>query len=81
MVYGTVGRNDGFRPKPLWRLVFYQHRPCHINERPILPFHYTILLWRVGIEELMLDAFFLKILFHVKIFKLSFIVAPDLLHF
>jgi hypothetical protein len=43
--------------------------------------HYTILLWRVGSGELMLDVFLLKIFLHLKIFKLRSIIAPYLLHF
>jgi hypothetical protein len=81
MVYRMVGRIYDFRPKPLWRLVFSQHCPCHINERHVLPVHYTILLWSVGSGELMLDAFLLKIFLHLKILKLKSIVAPFLLYF
>jgi hypothetical protein len=43
-VYGMASHIHGFRPKPLWCLVFSQHRPCHVDERPVLPFYYTILL-------------------------------------
>jgi hypothetical protein len=79
-VYGMASRIYSFRPKPLWRLVLSKHCPCHVDERPILPLYYTILLWRVGSGELMLDAFLLKILFHLKIFELKSIIASDLLH-
>jgi hypothetical protein len=76
-----AGHIDGFRPKPLQRLVFSEHRHCHINECHALPLHYTILPWSVESGELMLDAFLLKKSLHLKIFKLRSIVASDLLHF
>src|SRR6185437_2856141 len=25
-----------------------EHRPCHLNQRPILPFYNSILLWSIG---------------------------------
>jgi hypothetical protein len=80
-VYGMASHIHNFQPKLFRRLVFSQHRPCHINERPIIPLHYTILLWRVASGELMLDALLLKVLFYLKIFELRSIVAPNLLHF
>jgi hypothetical protein len=80
VVYGMASRIHGFRPNPLWCLVFSQHRPCHIDECHVLPLYYTILMWRVGSGELMLDAFLLKIFFHLKILELRSIVAPDFLH-
>jgi hypothetical protein len=79
-IYGMAGRIHSFRPKPLWRLVFSQHRSCHVDECPVLPLYYTILLWRVGSRELMLDAFLLKILLYLKILEFRSIVAPDLLY-
>jgi hypothetical protein len=79
-VYGMASCIYSFRPKPLERLVLSKHCPRHVDERPILPFYYTILLWRVGSGELMLDAFLLKILFHLKILELRSIVTPNLLH-
>jgi hypothetical protein len=78
-VYGMASRIHGFRPKPLKRLVFSQHRPCHVDERPVLHLYYTILLWRVGSGELMFDAFLLKILLYLKIFEFRYIIAPGLL--
>jgi hypothetical protein len=80
-IYGISGRIYGFRPKPFWCLLFSQHCACHINERHVLPLHYTILLWDVGSGELVFDAFLLKILLHLKIFKLRSIIASYLLYF
>jgi hypothetical protein len=79
-IYGMASRIHGFRPKSFWRLVFSQHRPCHIDEHPVLPLNYTILLWHVGSRELMLDAFLLKILLYLKILEFKSIVAPNLLY-
>jgi hypothetical protein len=79
-VYGMASCIYIFRPKPLRCLVFSKHCPRHVDERPVLPLYYTILLWCVGSGELMLDAFFLKKLFYLKILEFRFIVAPDLLH-
>jgi hypothetical protein len=79
-VYGMASYIYSFRPKPLMRLVLSKHCPCHVNERHVLPFYYTILLWCVGCGELMLDAFLFKILFHLKVLEFRSIVAPDLLH-
>jgi hypothetical protein len=80
VVYGMSSCIHGFRPKPLWCLVFSKHHPCHVDERPILSPYYTILLWCVGSGELMLDAFLLKILLYLKILKFRSIVALDLLY-
>jgi hypothetical protein len=79
-VYGMARCIYSFRPKPLRHLLFPKHCPRHVDERPILPLYYTILLWCVGSEEFMLDAFFLKKLFYLKILKFRSIVAPDLLY-
>jgi hypothetical protein len=79
-VYGVASCIYNFRPKPLRCLVFTKHCPPHVVERPILPLYYTILLRCVGSGELMLDAFLLKIFFHLKILELRSIVAPDLFH-
>jgi hypothetical protein len=65
-VYGMARCIYNFRPKPLSRLVFPKHSSRHVDERPVLPLYYTILLWCVGSGELMLDAFLLKIFFHLK---------------
>jgi hypothetical protein len=63
-------------PKPIWLLVFTKKRRCLVDECPILPFHYSILLWCVGGRELVLDASLLKKLFNLKFFELSAIIAP-----
>jgi hypothetical protein len=57
-----------------------KHRPRHVNERPVLPLYYTILLWCLGSGELVLDSFLLKELLHLKILELRPVVAPYLLH-
>jgi hypothetical protein len=65
-VYGVASSVHGFRPKPLGRLELSKHRPCHVNERPVLPLYHTILLWCVGSGELVLDSFLLKVLVGVS---------------
>ena len=52
----------------------------HVNERPVLPLYHTILLWCVGSGELVLDPFFFKELFHLKVLELGPVVAPYLLY-
>jgi hypothetical protein len=80
-VYGMESRIHVFQPKPFWCLVLSKHRSCHVNEHPVLPLHYIILLWCVGSGELMLDAFLLKILFLLKVLELRSIIAPYLIYF
>jgi hypothetical protein len=79
-VYGMASCIYSFRLKLLRRLVFSKHCPCRVNECPVLLLYYTIFLWCVGREELMLDAFFLKKLFYLKILEFRSIVALDFLH-
>jgi hypothetical protein len=79
-IYGMASRIYRFRLKLFRCLVFSQHRPRHVNERLVLPLHYTILLRHVGSGELILDAFIPKIFFHLKILGLRSIVTPYLLH-
>jgi hypothetical protein len=79
-VYGVAGCVHSFRPKLLGRLEFSKHRPRYVDERPVLPLYHTVLLWCVGSEELMLDAFFIKILLHLHILELGPVVAPYLFH-
>jgi hypothetical protein len=79
-VYGVASCVHNFRPKLLGRLEFSKHRPCHVYQRLVLPLYHTVLLWCVGSEELMLDSFLLKLLFHLKILELGPVVAPYLFH-
>jgi hypothetical protein len=79
-VYGMASSIHGFSPKQLLRLVLSYHSSCHVDECPILPVHQCILLWSVGGGELMLDTFLLEVLFHLKVLKMRFIIAPYLLH-
>jgi hypothetical protein len=69
VVYGMASCIHGSRPKLLQRLIFFQHGSRHVNERPVLPLHQTILLWSVRGGELMLDSFLLKVLFHLKVLE------------
>jgi hypothetical protein len=80
-VYGVASCVHSFRPKPLERLEFSKHRPCHVYEHPVLPLYHTVLLWCVGSGELVLDSFLLKVLLHLKILELGPLVASNLFHF
>jgi hypothetical protein len=50
-VYGVASRVHGFRPKPLGGLELSKHRPCHIDERLVLPLYHTM-TWRIKCAEL-----------------------------
>jgi hypothetical protein len=64
-VYGVARCVHSFRPNPLGCLELSKHSPRHVNKRPVLPLYHTVLLWCVGSEELVLDAFLLKILLNL----------------
>jgi hypothetical protein len=53
---------------------------CHIDESLVRSLYYTILLWSIGSEELMLDAFLLKVFLNLKILEFRFVIASYLLH-
>jgi hypothetical protein len=78
-VYGMASRICGFRPKPL-RVLYSPSIVLAMSMSVMFFLYYTILLWHVGSKELMLDAFLLTILFHLKILELRSIIAPDFLH-
>jgi hypothetical protein len=69
-IYGVASRVHSFRTKPVRRIVFFKHSPCHVNECNVLPLHHAILLWCVRGGELVLDAFLLKVLFYLQVFEL-----------
>jgi hypothetical protein len=53
---GDMNRGgNSFSPKVMGRLELIQHGSCHLNDRPVLPFHHTILLRSVRCGEFMLD--------------------------
>jgi hypothetical protein len=60
-------------------LVFIKHCPYRLNEGHILSFGSPILLWSIGDQKFMLDAFLIKILFHLSDLELGSIVTPYLL--
>src|SRR5688572_20532650 len=66
-VYGVASCVHSFRLKTLGRLELSKHRPCHVDKRRVLPLYHTVLLWCVGSGELVLDAFFFKVLLHLQI--------------
>jgi hypothetical protein len=79
-VYGVASCVHSFRLKPLGRLELSKHRPRHVDKRPVLPLYHIVLLWCVGSGELVLDAFFIKILLHLHILELGPVIASYLFH-
>jgi hypothetical protein len=77
-IYSVASCVHSFRPKPLGRLEFSKHRPCHVYKRHVLPLYHTVLLWCVGSRELVLDSFLLKVLLHLKVLELGPVVASNL---
>jgi hypothetical protein len=74
-------RVDSFDPKVIGGLVFIKHCPCQLNKCHILSFGHPILLWSIGCQKFMLDAFFIKIIFNLSVLKLGVIVTSYLLDF
>jgi hypothetical protein len=72
-------RVDSFGPKVIGGLVFISHCPCQLNESHILSFSHPILLWSIGCQKFMLDAFLIKVLFNLSVLELGAIVTPYLL--
>jgi hypothetical protein len=79
-VDGVASSVDCFRPKPVRSLVLIKHGPRHVKYSPILPLYYTILLWRVGRRELMLDALILKKAYYLRVLELHPVVASNLFY-
>jgi hypothetical protein len=66
---------DGFSSIVVFCLVFIEDCPCGPNESFVLSLHNTILLWSVGDQKLMLDAFFIQVLFNTCVLELCPIIA------
>jgi hypothetical protein len=73
-----TSRVNRLGPKQFGSLVFIKHDSCHLYESVILPFGQRILLWSVGGQKLMLDAFFIKVVFHLSVLKFGAIITPNL---
>jgi hypothetical protein len=78
-VDGMTCRVDSFDPKVIGGLILIKHCPYRLNERSILSFGHPILLWSIGCQKFMLNAFLLKIFFNSIILELGAIVTPYLL--
>jgi hypothetical protein len=65
------------QPKPVESHVLMKHGSYHLYESHILPFNYPILLWSAGGQKLMLDTFFIEIIFYLSVLELSFIVTSN----
>jgi hypothetical protein len=74
-------RIDRLRSKPVGSLVLIKYGSCHLYKSSILSFGHPVLLWSVGGQKLMLDAFFIKIVFYLSVFKLGAIIASNPLDF
>jgi hypothetical protein len=62
---GDMNRGgNSFSPKFTGRLELIQHGSYHLNDRPVLPFHHTILLRSVRCGEFMLDPLLTHEVFH-----------------
>jgi hypothetical protein len=77
-IYGMASCIHSFRLKTFWCLVFTSI--VLAMSLSVLFFHSTT-PWHVGSGELKLDAFLLKIFFHLKILGLRSIVTSYLLYF
>jgi hypothetical protein len=66
---------DGSSLIVVWCLVFIDHRPCSLNESLVLSLHNTILLWSIGNRNLMLDAFFIWVMWNTCVLEVCPIVA------
>jgi hypothetical protein len=64
-----------------WQAVVaaFKHHSRHVNKCHVLSFCHVILLWCVSGDELMFDAFLLKVPFYLQVLELCVVVASDLL--
>jgi hypothetical protein len=81
MVYGMICHVDRLGSKLVRSLVLVKHGSCHLYESLILSFSHPILLRSVGGRKLMLDTFFIKIIFHLSVIELGAIVTSNSLDF
>jgi hypothetical protein len=72
---------DRLCPKPIRGLVLIKHGSYHLYESSILPFAHLILLRSVWGKKLILDTFFIKIIFHLSVLELGAIVTSNSLDF
>jgi hypothetical protein len=73
-VNGMASRIHGLRPKP-FRCLYSPSIVLAMSMSILFFLSTTHFLWRVGSGELMLDAFLLKIFFHLKVLELRSIIA------
>jgi hypothetical protein len=81
MVCDMTCRVDRLGPKPIRSLILVKHDSCHLYESYILPFGHPILLRSVGGQKLMLDTFFIRIVFHLSVLELAVIITSNSLYF
>jgi hypothetical protein len=81
MVCGITCRINRLHPKPVGSFILIKHGSCHLYKSSILYFGHPVLLWSVGGQKLMLDAFFIKIVFHLSVLELGVIITSNPLNF
>ena len=57
-----------------------EHRPSHLNQRPILPFYNSILLWSVGGRKLVFKTLITAKVVKTSIFEFCAIVTANRSH-
>jgi hypothetical protein len=72
---------DCLCPKSIRSLVLIKHDSFHFYESSIIPFGHPILLWSVRGQKLMLDVFFIKIVFYLSVLELGAIITYNPLDF
>jgi hypothetical protein len=80
-ICGMTCQVNRLGPKLVESLVLIKHGSYHLYKSPILLFDHPILLRSVGGQKLMLDTFFIKIIFHLSVLKLGVIVTSNSLDF
>jgi hypothetical protein len=76
-VYDMTCRIDHLHPKSVGSLVLIKHDSCHLYKSYILSFSHPILLWSVGGQKIMLNTFFIKIVFYLSVLELGVIITSN----
>jgi hypothetical protein len=79
--YDMTCRVDRLGLKLVRSLVLIKYDSYHFYESSILPFDHPIMLRSVGRRKLMLDTFFIKIIFNLSVLELGVIVTFNSLDF
>ena len=71
---------DGLSPVLSRSPMLIEHRPRHLNQRPILPFYISILLWSVGRRVLVFKTLITAKGVKMSIFEFCAIVTANRSH-